>query len=211
MTVLKDIRKSYDFARLEEEGLPAEPFALFRVWLQEVLESGQEEPTAMTLSTCAGGWPDSRIVLLKEMTSDGFSFFTNYQSAKGRQLSQNPHVALNFFWSALERQVRISGTVVKLTEQQSVDYFRSRPRESQLGAWASGQSQVIASRKTLEDRYSFFEKLYADKEIDKPDHWGGYRVIPSRMEFWQGRSGRLHDRIVYERDQDRWTRSRLAP
>lgn len=209
--MLEDIRKSYDLGRLDEEGLPAEPSDLFSVWLREVLESGQEEPTAMTLSTCADGWPDSRIVLLKEMTREGFSFFTNYQSAKGRQLLQNPHVALNFFWPVLERQIRISGTAVKLTEQQSVDYFRSRPRESQLGAWASGQSQVIANRKTLEDRYSFFEKLYAGKEINKPDYWGGYRVIPSRIEFWQGRSGRLHDRIVYERNKDRWKRSRLAP
>jgi pyridoxamine 5'-phosphate oxidase len=209
--MLEDIRKSYDLGRLDEEGLPVEPSDLFSVWLREVLESGQEEPTAMTLSTCADGWPDSRIVLLKEMTREGFSFFTNYQSAKGRQLLQNPHVALNFFWPVLERQVRISGTAVKLTEQQSVDYFRSRPRESQLGAWASGQSQVIANRKTLEDRYSFFEKLYAGKEINKPDYWGGYRVIPSRIEFWQGRSGRLHDRIVYERNKDRWKRSRLAP
>jgi pyridoxamine 5'-phosphate oxidase len=151
------------------------------------------------------------MVLLKQVDHDGFVFFTNYRSAKAEQLDANPNAALVFYWSQLDRQVRVEGGVVKTSEEESREYFRTRPRESQIGAWASEQSQAISSRDVLVQRAHELEELYRDREVDCPEHWGGYRLNPERIEFWKSRIGRLHDRIRYERDGDGWTITRLAP
>jgi len=209
--MLRDIRKEYQLFELAGKDLPNHPFDLFQIWLQDAIGNKQDEPTAMTLSTCADGYPDSRVVLLKELNREGFVFFTNYTSTKGRQIEGNNRVALNFFWSKIERQVRVKGVAEKLDEKQSVDYFHSRPRASQLGAWASEQSSEIMDRETLESRFSHFEKLFEGQEIEKPAQWGGFLVRPAQIEFWQGRSNRLHDRIRYVLQEDRWLTSRLAP
>ena len=209
--MLKDIRKNYQQFRLKEEETTAHPLDLFEIWLNHAIESKQDEPTAMTLATCANGHPDTRMVLLKEFSREGFIFFTNYNSAKGRQISRNKHVALNFFWPKPERQVRVRGHIKKLPNSQSVTYFLSRPRESQLSAWASDQSNEIKDRDTLEHRYRYYEELFNGQEIKKPDHWGGYLVVPTEIEFWQGRTNRLHDRISYVFENGLWTISRLSP
>jgi pyridoxamine 5'-phosphate oxidase len=152
------------------------------------------------------------MVLLKQVDQDGFVFFTNYRSAKARQLDSNPYAALVFYWNQLERQVRVEGRVARVSAEESRDYFNTRPRESQIGAWASDQSEVISGREVLEQRARELETLYADREIDRPEHWGGYRVTPERIEFWKGRIGRLHDRLLYQRNSSGlWTISRLAP
>ena len=209
--MLRDIRKNYRQFRLEEKDLTPDPHDLFRIWLNHAIESKQEEATAMTLATCEEGRPDTRIVLLKEFNSDGFIFFTNYNSAKGRQISKNNHVALNFFWPKPERQVRVRGVIEKLGTEQSASYFLSRPRESRLGAWASEQSNEIKDRETLEQRFRYFQRLFKDQEVKKPDYWGGYLVVPTEIEFWQGRTNRLHDRIRYVFENGQWTTVRLAP
>jgi pyridoxamine 5'-phosphate oxidase len=209
--MIKDIRKNYQRFILEEKDLPATPYDLFRTWLEEAIDGKQEEPTAMTLSTCDEGYPDSRVVLLKECTTQGFTFFTNYKSAKGKQMDKNRHVALNFFWPGMERQVRVKGDIEKLDEAASTAYFHSRPRDSQLGAWASEQSNEIGSREVLDNRFSHYQRYFEGKEIERPAHWGGYLVVPTQIEFWQGRSNRLHDRFLYRLKDDHWMISRLAP
>jgi pyridoxamine 5'-phosphate oxidase len=152
------------------------------------------------------------MVLLKQVDPDGFVFFTNYRSAKARQLDVNPYASLVFYWNELDRQVRVEGSVTKVSEEESREYFRSRPRESQIGAWASEQSEIISGRDILEQRAQELEDMYCDREIDCPEHWGGYRVTPERIEFWKSRVGRLHDRILYQRESDGiWTITRLAP
>lgn len=209
--MLRDIRKNYEQFRLDEKDLPSHPFGLFQVWMAEAIKNRQDEPTAMTLSTCAAGQPDSRMVLLKELNQNGFIFFTNYSSAKGLQIEENHQIALNFFWSRLERQVRIKGVAQKLDEEQSTEYFHSRPRESQLGAWASEQSSVIKNRKELESRFDYYRDFFEGQDVKKPGYWGGYLVIPTQIEFWQGRANRLHDRIRYVLNENQWLISRLAP
>ncbi|MEL7587672.1 MAG: pyridoxamine 5'-phosphate oxidase [Prolixibacteraceae bacterium] len=209
--MLKDIRRDYQQFRLDENGLSEHPYDLFRIWMKAAIDSKADEPTAMTLATCEDGIPDTRVVLLKELDAAGFIFFTNYASAKGRQIESNSHVALNFFWSKLERQVRVKGVVEKLKTERSVEYFRSRPRESQLGAWASDQSSEIAGREILESRFKHFEDMYQGKEVRKPDHWGGYLVAATEIEFWQGRPNRLHDRFRYKLEGSGWSVRRLAP
>lgn len=209
--MLRDIRKNYEQFQLDEKDLPSHPFALFRVWLTDAIKNRQDEPTAMTLSTCTGGQPDSRMVLLKELNQKGFVFYTNYNSAKGLQVEVNNQVALNFFWSLFERQVRVKGVAGKVDEEQSTDYFHSRPRESQLGAWASEQSSELKNRGELESRFSYYRNYFEGREITKPGHWGGYLVKPTQIEFWQGRANRLHDRIRYTLSEDQWLISRLAP
>lgn len=209
--MLRDIRKNYQQFRLEEKDLTSHPYELFQIWLNQAIESSQDYPTAMTLATCADGYPDTRLVLLKELSREGFIFFTNYNSAKGRQIGKNKFAALNFFWSKLERQVRVKGSVKKLDPEQSADYFRSRPRESQLGAWASDQSSEIKDRETLENRFLYYRDLFKGKDIKKPGHWGGYLIAPTEIEFWQGRINRLHDRFRYVLENGQWTVARLAP
>ena len=197
---------------LSEANVPADPLQLFTAWLEEATDAELRLPNAMTLATVTGdGRPTARMVLLKQVDHDGFVFFTNYRSAKAEQLDANPYAALVFFWARLDRQVRVEGGVTRTSVEESREYFKTRPRESQIGAWASGQSQTISSRDELEQRAQEFEALYYDREVDCPEHWGGYRLQPERIEFWKSRVGRLHDRILYQRAASGWTITRLAP
>ncbi|WP_210515509.1 pyridoxamine 5'-phosphate oxidase [Hymenobacter terricola] len=211
---LADLRKTYAQRTLSETDVLPNAVQQFRQWLDEAIAAQVEEPTALTLSTVAAtGQPSSRVVLLKGLPDDaGFLFYTNYDSQKGHELAAQPLAALNFFWPALERQVRVEGRVEKAPEAMSTEYFQSRPRSSQLGAWASPQSQVIGSREELEARETkIAEEFGAQDPLPRPPHWGGYILRPHRLEFWQGRPSRLHDRIVYELLGSSWQRSRLAP
>ena len=209
---LADIRNDYSLRELSREKVDSDPFTEFRIWMDEALESQVNEPTAMTLSTVASdGRPSSRVVLLKGYDSGGFVFFTNYNSRKGRELAENPYVAVNFFWPELERQVNISGRTSKVSAEESDEYFRSRPFTSRVGAWASNQSEKIDSRMTIMFKAAKLLVRYASGKVPRPPHWGGFRLVPDRFEFWQGRESRLHDRICYERDGDRWEIARLSP
>ena len=197
---------------LDEQTIDREPINQFKRWFDDAVASGMKLPEAMTLATATrDGKPSARVVLLKDVDSDGFVFYTNYRSAKARDLEANPHAALVFYWSQFDRQVRVEGTVERVSTEESRAYFKTRPRESQIGAWASPQSNVIENREVLEARVAELEQLYGDGELECPEHWGGYRVKPTRIEFWKGRLGRLHDRIVYERDGTHWNINRLAP
>lgn len=198
---------------LDEKEIDPDPIKQFQVWLNDAFEAKIPLAEAMTLATAtADGKPSARMVLLKQVDQDGFVFFTNYRSAKSRQLDANPYAALVFYWNQLERQVRVEGSVAKVSAEESREYFLTRPRESQIGAWASDQSEVISGRDILEQRARELETLYCERDIDCPEHWGGYRVTPERIEFWKSRIGRLHDRILYQRDASGlWTISRLAP
>ena len=209
---IADLRRDYRSHVLVESEATADPLVQFRQWFDEAIRAELLEPNAMTLATVApDGSPAARIVLLKGLDDTGFVFFTNYESAKGRQLAHQPRACLLFFWGELERQVRITGQVERLPEEESLAYFRSRPRGSQLGAWASPQSRVSASRDELDAQLTQLEARYADADIPLPPFWGGYRVIPAAVEFWQGRPSRLHDRLLYTRAGGEWTRVRLAP
>ena len=209
---IADIRKDYQLKSLSEHEVDQNPFAQFSVWWNEAVQSDIVEVNAMALSTVTStGKPSSRIVLLKGYDEQGFVFFTNYSSDKGQQLTQNHFAALLFFWKELERQVRIEGVVSKVSEEESDAYFNSRPAGSRLGAWASPQSQKISDREVLNNELMKFTEQFDQENIPRPAHWGGYRVKPTRIEFWQGRSNRLHDRILYEQDNDNWQISRLAP
>ena len=209
---IADIRKDYQLKSLAESEVEKDPFAQFSVWWEEAVQSAIVEVNAMALSTVSPeGRPSSRIVLLKGYTEEGFVFFTNYTSDKGKQIEQNQHVSLLFFWKELERQVRIEGTASKIAAEESDAYFNSRPIGSRLGAWASPQSQKIADRAILDQELEKITAQFQENEITRPPHWGGYRVEPTRIEFWQGRSSRLHDRILYEQVDQQWQISRLAP
>ena len=211
---LADLRKTYAQRTLSETDVLPDAVAQFRLWLEEALTAQLDEPTAMTISTVAAtGQPSSRVVLLKGLPDDaGFLFYTNYESRKGQELTAQPLAALNFFWPGLERQVRVEGRVEKAPETMSTEYFQSRPRSSQLGAWTSPQSQVIDSREALEAREeAIVAKFKGQDPLPRPDNWGGYILRPTRLEFWQGRPSRLHDSIVYEQENGGWKRSRLAP
>ena len=211
---LADLRKTYAQRSLSEADVLPNAVRQFRQWLDEALAAHLDEPTALTLSTvAAGGQPSSRVVLLKGLPNDdGFLFYTNYESRKGHELVAQPLAALNFFWPGLERQVRVEGRVEKAPEAMSTEYFQSRPRSSQLGAWASPQSQVISSREELEARETAVAERFGTQDpLPRPENWGGYILRPTRIEFWQGRPSRLHDRIVYELEGNTWKRSRLAP
>lgn len=197
---------------LDEKTIDRDPIKQFQLWFNDALAAGLPMPEAMTLATATpAGKPFARMVLLKQVDDDGFVFFTNYRSAKAEQLDANPYAALVFYWAKLDRQVRVEGSVVRTSAQESCDYFKTRPRESQIGAWASAQSEAIDSRDVLEQRAHELEALYLDREIDCPEFWGGYRLKPERIEFWKSRVGRLHDRILYERDATGWSITRLAP
>lgn len=207
-------RKSYERAALDEYGIDRDPFQQFTIWYDEAVAAGLPEPEAMTLSTATlEGQPSARIVLLRGYDERGFCFFSNYSSQKGQELAANPYAAVTFHWVELERQVRIAGRVEKVTEAESDAYFQSRPSQSRIGAWSSPQSNVISSRDALEELFEKYQEQYLDETaIPRPEHWGGYRVIPERIEFWQGRPNRLHDRLRFIRiDQGPWTLQRLAP
>ena len=197
---------------LDEKTIDRDPIKQFQLWFNDAFAAGLPLPEAMTLATATpDGKPSARMVLLKQVDHDGFVFYTNYRSAKAEQLDANPYAALVFYWAKLDRQVRVEGSVVRTSAQESRDYFKTRPRESQIGAWASPQSEAISSRDVLEQRRQELEALYLDREVDCPDYWGGYRLKPERIEFWKSRIGRLHDRILYQRDATGWSITRLAP
>lgn len=210
---IADIRKDYRLQTLDEAGVAADPIQQFGIWWQEAMQSEIVEVNAMTLATAnEQGVPSARIVLLKGYDERGFVFFSNYESKKAADLQVNPMASLVFFWKELERQVRISGRVEKVTELESDQYFQSRPEGSRIGAWASPQSTVISSRQVIEEKVEALQASFEGKEIPRPLHWGGYRVVPSSIEFWQGRSSRLHDRIQYTlQSDDNWVIERLAP
>jgi pyridoxamine 5'-phosphate oxidase len=210
---VQDLRREYLSAHLTEHDAAADALGQFANWFSEALNAGITEVNAMTLATVTPeGKPSARIVLLKGFSEKGFTFFTNYRSRKGLELERNPFASLVFFWKELERQVRIEGRVEKVDEAESDAYFRSRPKASQIGSAASPQSSVIAGREVLEARLRELEAEYAESEtLPRPAHWGGYRVIPETIEFWQGGRGRVHDRLLYARNENSWTISRLAP
>jgi pyridoxamine 5'-phosphate oxidase len=221
---IADIRKDYKLASLEEADVAANPIDQFTRWWNEAVASQIDEVNAMTLATAnAAGVPAARIVLLKGYNPNGFIFFTNYESDKGKNLAQNPKAALVFFWKELERQIRVEGTVEKVSAEESDRYFNSRPASSRIGAWASPQSAVIENRLVIEQNVERYSSIFANDSIERPDHWGGYIVKPTSIEFWQGRSSRLHDRIRYvlensaynaatdKRTDLNWKIERLAP
>ncbi|MEX0635853.1 MAG: pyridoxamine 5'-phosphate oxidase [Ferruginibacter sp.] len=213
MSHIADIRRDYQKESLSETDVKSNPFLQFDTWWSEALNSEIDEVNAMTLATAStDGKPSARIVLLKGYDPQGFVFFSNYHSHKGIEIEKNPFCSLVFFWKELERQIRIEGGVRRISAQESDAYFYSRPATSRIGAWASPQSKVIPSRNVLDENVIELEKSFADKEIERPPHWGGYIVEPNLIEFWQGRPSRLHDRIQYRlTNETSWTIERLAP
>lgn len=207
-----DLRKEYTRAGLRESGVDRDPIKQFHRWFEEALAADLHEPNAMIVaSSTPDGRPSARVVLLKGFDERGFVFYTNYEGRKGRELEGNPHAALLFYWGDLERQVRIEGTVSRVPEEESDAYFAGRPRSSRLGAWASEQSRPVEDREVLEDRAGRLEREYEGRDVPRPPFWGGYRVEPGVVEFWQGRESRLHDRILYLREGGGWEIGRLQP
>jgi pyridoxamine 5'-phosphate oxidase len=212
MKKISDIRTEYKRHELSKSMVLDDPMEQFQKWLNEAFDSEVPEPTAMALATTSmDGQPSCRMVLLKEITGKGFSFYTHVDSRKGKDLKKTPHAALTFWWPPLERQVRVEGPIEKITGKTVEDYFQTRPLESQIGAWASRQSQEIPDRGHLEQRVMHVKTQFAGQKVPCPPFWGGYLVIPHRIEFWQGRPGRLHDRLEYLREEKKWTIRRLAP
>jgi len=211
-TTIADLRREYARASLDERGVAADPIVQFRRWLDEAVAAAVLEPTGMTLATAgADGAPSARVVLLKGLDERGFAFYTDYRSRKGQELTENPRAGLCFWWSELERQVRVTGAVERVSREESEAYYASRPLGSRLGAWASHQSHVIPGREWLEAQLAQVESRFGGGEPPLPPHWGGFRVRPERIEFWQGRPSRLHDRIRYTMEGGVWKVERLAP
>ncbi|NBA84682.1 pyridoxamine 5'-phosphate oxidase [Emticicia sp. CRIBPO] len=207
-----DLRINYVTNELLEKNVFNDPVRQFEIWFKDAKDSGIREPNAMVLSTIEDNKPSSRVVLLKGFDSEGFVFYTNYLSDKGIQMAETPFVSLNFFWDILERQVRVEGTVEKVSEKDSDEYYWSRPRGSQIGAWVSNQSSVVETREVLQEKLDYFEAKFKDMEvIPRPPHWGGYLVRPEKIEFWQGRPNRLHDRLLFSHDGAAWKIERLSP
>ena len=197
---------------ISESLVDQDPFIQFKIWYKQVTDSNISMPDAMVLATSTlNGFPSLRTVLLKSVDENGIIFFTNYLSRKGKELVENPQASLLFYWKELERQIRVEGRVEKVSRSESEDYFHSRPRESQIGAWVSNQSSGIPNREFLDNKFNELKKKFGNKEIPLPDYWGGYRLIPVYFEFWQGRENRLHDRICYKKIQNSWKIFRLAP
>ena len=210
MKSIKDLRTDYQKSKLNVKDLTEEPIILFQQWLSQAI-TYSNDANAFVLSTVnSNGVPSSRVLLLRDATEKGFSFFTNYSSRKSQEIEVNPNVCMNFFWPEMERQVRINGSISRLSEQESDDYFNSRPYESRIGAWCSPQSQVIESREVLENKIQELKKKYPN-EVPRPENWGGYTIVPNEIEFWQGRASRLHDRFLYKKEGENWTINRLAP
>lgn len=209
---ISKLREEYTRAGLSESDLDPDPIEQFRKWFEEALNANLHEPNAMTLATATpDGKPSARIVLLKGFDERGFVFYTNYEGRKAQELEKNPRAALVFYWGELERQVRIEGQVVRISNEESDAYYMSRPRGSRLGAWASEQSRPIENRELLVEKVRELEAGYAEREIPRPPFWGGYRVVPEAIEFWQGRENRLHDRLLYRRSGEEWEIKRLQP
>ena len=209
---IEQLRREYAREELLEENVSQNPVDQFTAWFDQALLSEVVEPNAMSLATAdKNGSPSVRIVLLKGFDREGFRFFSNYKSRKGKELEENPRASLCFFWPELERQVRLEGEVIKMSRKESENYFLKRPRLSQLGAWASNQSEEVESREKLEERFEKLKEKYREEPIPVPQFWGGYRLKPSSVEFWQGRRGRLHDRLLYEKESDGWAIKRLSP
>lgn len=209
---IKSYRTTFNYSPLDERKIDKNPINQFNLWMKDAFRAGAGEPNAMTLATVGkSGFPEARIVLLRGVDKNGFSFFTNYQSAKGKQL-QSRKACLNFFWIELSRQVRIVGTVKKLSARDSDEYFNSRPRESQISAWTSHQSEKVESREELEKKYLLMEQKFQNKKVPRPSYWGGYAVNPVKIEFWQGKQNRLHDRVLYTKlSTGKWKIERLSP
>ncbi len=209
---LSDVRQEYTKNGLYKENLTEEPLDLFETWMSSALELGVCEPTAMTVSTIGlDGIPSSRVLLLKTIEDGDFYFFTNYDSDKAKELERNPGIGMNFFWPEIERQIRVKGICKKASLEKSKEYFHSRPRLSQIGAWASYQSQPLLSRKQLDEKFDELKIKWDGQEIPYPEHWGGYAVTPTEIEFWQGRQSRLHDRFRYSSEGGKWKSERLNP
>jgi pyridoxamine 5'-phosphate oxidase len=212
MPDLNEIRKEYTYSQLEIDNLDINPIVQFRYWLNDALKANVSEPTAMVLSTVGiEGIPSSRVVLLKNLDHDGFTFFSNYESRKGIQIAQNPNASILFFWPQIERQVRIEGRVAKTPRHVSDEYFQSRPEGSKIGAWASPQSQIVPSREYLDNLQKDYIQLFKSRMLERPENWGGYKLFPQTIEFWQGRENRLHDRFEYKMNGSIWEIHRLAP
>ncbi len=209
---LDAIRREYKFAELSRKSIDKNPLLQFEIWINEAIVAKVNEPTAMSVATIGlDGFPQSRIVLLKDYDENGFTFFTNYSSEKGKAIQKNPLIGIHFFWPELERQIRISGVAIKTSEKISDNYFQSRPVTSQIATIVSNQSNEIPSRKYLENRFLEMQNHLVEKNTKRPELWGGYLVKPEKYEFWQGRENRLHDRILYEKKDERWDFKRLAP
>lgn len=212
MTSLADLRREYERAGLAEGDVDADPFVQVRHWLADAVAGGVDEPNAMTLATAdASGAPSARTVLLKGFDARGFVFFTSYESRKARELTENPRAAIVLPWLALERQICVTGSVERVTRDETIEYFAQRPRASQLGAWTSPQSQVISSRDELDARLAEVTARFEGRDVTPPETWGGFRLVPVTIELWQGRQSRLHDRLRYRREGSAWTIERLAP
>ncbi len=210
--LLRESRPSYEIGALEEASVPADPFVLFRTWLEDALASSETEPNAMAVASVdPSARPSLRMVLLRGYDERGFVFFTNYESRKGLELELNANAALLWYWGSLQRQIRVEGVAEQIAAADSDDYFAQRPRGHRIGAWASPQSHAVASRAALEARVAEAERRFEGREVDRPPHWGGYRVAPLSFEFWQGRPNRVHDRIRYLREGSAWKINRLAP
>ena len=209
---ISKLRKEYSLKELRKKNVNKNPFDQFSNWFQDAVKSKIEEPNAMILATAdKSGTPSLRVVLLKSVDIDGLIFYTNYNSQKGRELSENPNASILFFWLPLERQIRISGKVIKLDEKESFEYFKSRPYESQIGAWASKQSEAIEDRSELEMKFEKYKSLFKEGNVPLPPNWGGFKLVPQTFEFWQGRESRLHDRIRYSKSENGWDLDRISP
>ena len=212
MSQVGNIRSEYHEGSMEEDNVNKDPLLQFDKWFEEALKDGMLHPNAFVLSTCTkDGKPSARVVLLKGIDPEGFVFYTNYESRKANEIKENSFASMTFFWPKMERQIRIEGNVKKVTPTESDDYFNSRPRGSQAGAWVSPQSKVIPGREGLDVSHDLFLKENEGKEITRPPFWGGYRINPTKIEFWQGRNNRLHDRILYTFENEQWKIERLAP
>jgi len=210
--LVASLRRNYQAATLDISDVTSDPLKQFDIWFKNALDSDLIEPNAMILSTVSADMvPSARTVLLKGFDGEGFTFFTNYESQKGREIEANPNVSLLFLWLELERQVRVNGKAVRIPEAESYAYFKSRPADSRIGAWASRQSSTVPGRVYLEMKFAEYKKKFGDTEIPLPPFWGGYKVIPERIEFWQGRPNRLHDRILYSKNENGWKIERLSP